>query len=57
VPSDLLAGFLEADVLLSAQLIDDLVVEPQKDGVQLSDDAVLVVARVADKRPVVRPPG
>jgi hypothetical protein len=53
----LLAGFLEADVLLSAQLIDDLVVEPQKDGVQLSDDAVLVVARVADKRPVVRPPG
>jgi len=55
VPSDLLADVLEADVL-PAQ-IDDPVVEPQEDGVQLRDDAVLVVAGVTDERPAVRPPG
>ena len=57
MPSDLLADFLEADVLLPAQFIGDLVVEPQENGMQLRDDAVLVVAGITDKRPAVRPPG
>ena len=57
MPSDLLADFLEADVLLPAQFMEDPIVEPHEDGVQLRDDAVLVVAGIADKRPAVRPPG
>ena len=38
-------------------MIGDLVVEPQKDGVKLRHDAVLVVARIADQRPATRPAG
>ena len=42
---------------LPAQVFGDLVVEPQEDGVKLRHDAVLVVARIADERPVIRPAG
>ena len=38
-------------------MIGDPVVEPQEDGVKLRHDAVLVVARIADERPAIRPAG
>ena len=57
MPLDLLADFLEADPVLPAQSVGDFIVEPQEDRVELSDDAVLVVAGVPDERPAARPPG
>src|SRR5215831_560434 len=53
VPSNLLADLIEAG--RPAQVLGDLVVEPQEDGMKLRHDAVLVVARIADERPAIRP--
>ena len=58
MPADLLADILETGVgILIGQEAGHLVVEPQHGGVELGDDAVLVVARIADECPPVRPSG